>query len=352
MGKRLGVHACGFRARWRWIASSITIAVVAATAVAQPAQSQTPGSDSAVANAKKEGSVVVYSAAPGAPPISEINNLFQQRYGIRVDVLEGRASEIVERIRIEQSAGRPVGDVHYNGSTPTERMSAEGAFQPYGDIPNAKNVVPPYVADGTRLSSNALSYGILVNNNLVKPGDEPKSWRDLLDPKWQNKILADDMRALGGGSILFFALTDKLGADFHREFAKQKPAFVRDIRNAERRVTRGEYPLLVPEVLPYYVAIKGLPVRFVEPEEGCPYVRFDLTLLKDAPHPNAARLLMNFYLSDEAQQIFARGGYTTVNGKPVPAEAAGLKAPCLKLLGTSSADRQDEMLRLAREIYQ
>lgn len=351
MGEGLGVIACGSGARWRWIASSIVVVVIAATAVSKPAQSQTSGWDAVIANAKKEGSVTIYSAAPGAPPVTEINNLFKQRYGIRVDVLEGRASEILERIRIEQSAGRAAGDVHYNGSTPTERMSAEGAFQPYGDIPNAKNVVPPYVADGTRLSSNTLSYGILVNNNLVKPGDEPKSWRDLLDPKWQNKILADDMRALGGGSILFFVLTDKLGADFHRQFAKQNPAFVRDIRNAERRITRGEYPLLVPEVLPYYVAIKGLPVRFVTPEEGCPYVRFDLTMLKDAPHPNAARLLMNFYLSDEAQEIFARGGYTTVNGKPIP-EVAGLEAPCSKPLGTSSADRQDEMLRLAREIYQ
>ena len=67
-------------------------------------------------------------------------------------------------------------------------------------------------------------------------------------------------------------------------------------------------------------------MRFVAPEEGCPYVRFDLTMLKGAPHPNAARLLMNFYLSDEAQEIFARGGYTTVNGKPMP-EVAGLEAP-------------------------
>jgi iron(III) transport system substrate-binding protein len=351
MGKRLVIGAGSYCARRSWIAWSIAVGIIATAAVAEPARSQTPDWDTVVANAKKEGSVVIYSAAPGAPPITEINNLFQQRYGIHVEALEGRASEIRERVRVEQSAGRVAGDVHYNGSATTELMSAEGAFQPYGNLPNAKNVLPPYVADGTRVTSNALSYGILVNSNLVKPGDEPKSWHDLLDPKWRNKILADDMRALGGGWVLFFATTDKLGVDFHREFAKQNPAFIRDIRNAERRVARGEYPLLIPEVLPYYVAIKGLPVRFITPEEGCPYVGFDLTLLKNAPHPNAARLLMNFYLSDEAQEIFARGGYTTVNGKPAP-EVAGVAAPCTKLMGTSSAARQEEMLRLAREIYQ
>jgi iron(III) transport system substrate-binding protein len=351
MGKRFIGRAGDGHVRQGWIISAVALGVAAAMGIAQPARSQTPDWDTVVANAKKEGSVVIYSAAPGAPPITEINKLFQQRYGIRVDALEGRASEIRERVRVEQSAGRSAGDVHYNGSATTELMGAEGAFQPYGDLPNAKNVVPPYVADGLRITSNALSYGILVNTNLVKSGEEPKSWHDLLDPKWQNKILADDMRALGGGWVLFFALTDKLGINFHREFAKQKPAFIRDIRNAEGRVARGEYPLLVPEVLPYYLAIKKLPVKFITPEEGCPYIRFDLTLLKGAPHPNAARLLMNFYLSDEAQEIFARGGYTTVNGKPVP-ELAGLKAPCSKLMGTSSADRQEEMLRLAREIYQ
>ena len=104
--------------------------------------------------------------------------------------------------------------MHYNGSTPTERMSAEGAFQPYGDIPNAKNVVPPYVADGISLSSNTLSYGILVNNNLVKPGDEPKSWHDLLDPKWQNKILADDMGAWVAAGSSFSCLPTSWGRIF------------------------------------------------------------------------------------------------------------------------------------------
>lgn len=105
MGKRLVVCADGYCARWMGIALSIAIGVVAATAGVRPVRSETPAWDAVVAAAKKEGSVVIYSAAPGAPPITEINNLFQQRYGIRVDALEGRASEIRERVRGESCQG-------------------------------------------------------------------------------------------------------------------------------------------------------------------------------------------------------------------------------------------------------
>jgi iron(III) transport system substrate-binding protein len=116
MRQRSIVRAEGSCASWGLISLAVTTAFVAAIVFAKPALSQTPDWDAVIANAKKEGSVVIYSAAPGAPPITEINNLFQQRYGIHVEALEGRASEIRERVRVEQSAGRPVGDVHYNGS--------------------------------------------------------------------------------------------------------------------------------------------------------------------------------------------------------------------------------------------
>ena len=73
MGERLGVIACSSRALWRWIASSIVVVVIAATALSTPAQSQTPNWDAVVANAEREGSVTIYSAAPGAPPVTEID---------------------------------------------------------------------------------------------------------------------------------------------------------------------------------------------------------------------------------------------------------------------------------------
>ena len=69
---------------------------------------------------------------------------FEQKYGIAVEMLEARASEVRERVRVEQSAGRFLGDIHHNGSTTTWLMNRDGNFQPHGPVPNIKNIVPPY----------------------------------------------------------------------------------------------------------------------------------------------------------------------------------------------------------------
>ena len=74
-----------------------------------------------------------------------------------------------------------------------------------------------------------ISYCLLVNRNLVKPADEPKSWKDILDPKWTGKILSDDYRALGGGAVFFVVMHDTFGKEFHEKLAAQKPVFSRDI---------------------------------------------------------------------------------------------------------------------------
>ncbi|MGB3071977.1 MAG: extracellular solute-binding protein [Ottowia sp.] len=329
----------------RSIVLTLGSAVLATSAYAQNWEQVT-------AAAKKEGSVVMYSAAVGAPTVKEINRLFEAKYGIRVQLLEARASELRERVRAEQSAGRFLGDVMYNGSTTTDLMQRDGALQAVGQLPAASNFVAPWQADETRTPINALCYGLLVNNNLVKPGEEPKSWKDLANPKWQGKIISDDVRALGGGSIFFFVTHEAFGSDYHKALAKQNLHFSRDIRNEERRVARGEYPLYMPEVLPYFLQLKGLPVRFVVPQEGCPYVRFDMTRLKSSPHPNAAQLLSNFYLEKEAQLVFANAGFNPVKQGVVEAAAPEVRDLLkTKPMGTSNVDRQAEMLELANQIY-
>jgi iron(III) transport system substrate-binding protein len=326
------------------LALSLSVAVGAAQTKAEW--------DQVIADAKKEGKVVLYTGHVGVSFHGDVAKLFEQRYGIKVEILEARASELRERIRSEQAAGRYLADVSHNGSTTTVLQMRTGTFQPHGPLPSLGNLIPPFKADEMRVPIFILAYGILVNTDLVKPADEPKSWRDLADPKWKGKILSDEVRALGGGSVFFFVTEHAFGDDFHRKLAQQQIQFSRDLRLSERRVARGEFSIWIPQVLSDVPQLKGLPVKLIIPEEGCTYVTYELALLKNAPHPNAARLLMEFFLEPEAQLIYANGGNgVTVKGiaEQVPADIRPLAAP--KLLGSTNADEQDAMLKLANDIY-
>jgi iron(III) transport system substrate-binding protein len=98
--------------------------------------------------------------------------------------------------------------------------------------------------------------------------------------------------------------------------------------------------------------LKGLPVKFIAPKEGLPYIGYDLALLKGAPHPNAARLLMEHYLSKQMQQRFAKLGLlpTTTDALPdVDPVVAEIEKS--KLLGTTDPERMNQMLALAQQIY-
>ncbi len=295
--------------------------------------------------AKREGKVVLYSALVGAPSTSRIAEAFEEKYGIVVDTLEARASELLERVRTEQASGRSLGDVSYNGSTATERQMIDSVFIPHGALPGASRLRAPFTGDGTRLPAFVIHFGILVNTELVKPQDEPRSWKDLHDPKWKGQILADDVHPVGSGSLFFQATYGKLGREFHEKLAAQDLQFTRDPRGSQRRVARGEYPIFLPSSLAAMKELEGLPLKTVVPAEGAIYVLYQAAVFKNAPHSNAARLFMDFLLGDEAQAIYADDGYGPV------VEAARRKTARPALLGTSELRTMAEMAQFAREIY-
>ena len=305
-----------------------------------------------VAAAKKEGKLAFYTSFLGAPFHIAAIKSFEKKYGISVELLDVRASELRERIRTEQAAGRFIGDVIQNGAATMIRSQRDGELEPHGGIANAKRLSGEQKATDVLVPSYILAYGILVNTAKVKGEDEPKSWKDLLDPAWKDKILSDDMRALGGGQVMFSVLEDALGRPFHEKLAAQQPIFSRDVGNDERRVARGEYPLRIPQLFSNTTILKGLPVKLIIPVEGVPYIRFDMARLRNAPHPNAARLFINHYLSDEVQLIYANAGLIPVVpdlGGAIKEEMRALTSA--KLLGTTNVDTQDAMMALAREIY-
>ena len=317
---------------------------------AQPAFAQSSW-DSVIAAAKKEGKLTVYNGTNFAI-VRKIGAEFTKRFGIRVDVLDGRATEIRERIRVEQATGRTVASLSYSGWTTLSTQSAEGVFGQLGEIPGLKRLEAPVMSNGVLAPTVIGKFAILINTNLVKPDEEPKSWQDLLHPRWKGRVLSDDPRAAGAGNVWFEVLLGAFGAGFHEKFAAQGPVFNRLFPESQRRLARGEFALYLPLNVSEFAGLKGLPVKAIIPGEGLPYVPFAYGLLRDAPEPNAARLFIDYSLSDEAQAMYANEGFTpavVAARARVPAELKQFVDS--KLLGTTTVGKQDEMFKIAQGIY-
>jgi iron(III) transport system substrate-binding protein len=305
--------------------------------------------------ARKEGGVTL-STGLESPVVRTVLANFEKKYGVPVNSLVGRPSEVRERIRVAAIAGRQQVDVVFGSEALTNIR--------YREDKTVADVAPLLQGDLARTSLKTsvqflpqitITYGLMVNTAMVKPEDEPKGFFDLLDPKWKNRILIDDPRTNGPGHIYFIG-TELWGKekhlDFHKRMAAQNPVFVIGTQEAARKVVRGEYPVLVAFTLPDITPLAGLPVKAVPPVEGCPYVLYGCSMVAGAPHPNAAMLFSHYNSSDEALTEYAKAGFGC-GVRDVIEKAPASVRPMIdvKLLGTTDPAGQEEALKAAKAIY-
>jgi iron(III) transport system substrate-binding protein len=256
--------------------------------------------------AQAEGTVSVYSTVTVEDMVL-LNAAFENKYGVRVELWRGSASDILQRATTEARAGRFSVDVIEAPGSEMESIRREGLFTEvelpeYADLMEGAHVQGrEWVA--TRLIIFAAGY----NTNLVDPADLPKSYYDLLDPKWQGKlgIEATDFN-------LFMSLTDALGGDAGVQL-------FRDIQATNGLSVRMGHSLLGNLVISGEVPLGiNLYRHFLEPAKrsGAPVfaVPSGAAVAARAPHPNAAVLYMEFLLTD-AQEIYESRDNTATNLK-------------------------------------
>jgi len=163
---------------------------------------------------------------------------------------------------------------------------------------------------GTRLSMFVQAY----NTNLVKKADLPKSYQDLLDPKWKGKLVTAHPGYSGVIATHVLALEHAFGWDYFKKLAENKPMIVQSANDPPTTVASGERVVAVNggEYSAYQLKKKGSPIEIVYPKEGVPLVVSPTAIMAAAPHPNAARLFTDFTFTREIQQVMAdsEGLYT------------------------------------------
>ena len=285
--------------------------------------------DQVLAAAKKEGTVTVIGPV-GADRRDILTEPFQKKYGIAVEYLGDRGSGIGPKISAERGANRYLWDIVVTGTT-----TALTALIPQGALdPMEQALILPEVKDPKMWRGGGIEFSdpgrrmivmtpsqrgtLFVNPNTIKPG-EIKSYKDLLDPKYKGKIVADDPRFAGPGqaTFTFFYLHPDLGPNFIRALARQELTIFRDYVQEIDAIAKGRHLVLigVSDIAAEERKEKGIPIEILNPrqlKEGSDISPGSggVGLFNRAPHPNAAKVYLNWLLSKDGQAGFARvNGY-------------------------------------------
>ncbi|HEX3401048.1 MAG TPA: extracellular solute-binding protein [Acetobacteraceae bacterium] len=268
-----------------------------------------------VAGAQKEGQVVWYSTLIVNQIVRPMTEAFEAKYpGIKVQYSRATSSDVALKIRNEARARRVQADL-FDGSNTVFLLEEANLVAEYQ--PQSAAAYPAELKDpkGRWTALNLFYWTSAYNTNVVTAADAPKTYEDLLDPKWKGKIAWTYDLTPGGPpgfvhNILTTMGTDR-GMDYLRRFAAQEPV---TIPAAQRvvldKVVSGEYPLAVM-ILNYHATIsmnQGAPVQWIRMEPLLQSMSL-ISIVKGSPHPNAARLFVEFMLSDEGQKVMADNDY-------------------------------------------
>jgi ABC-type Fe3+ transport system substrate-binding protein len=280
--------------------------------------------------ARKEGEVVWYTGMIVNQIVRPLTEAFEKKYpGIKVKAARYPSGEVVLKVLNEARAGRPQADV-FDGTAVAFPLLEAGQAEPF--VPEAAGAYPDAIKDpqGRWTTLNLYLMAPAINTEMVKAADAPRTYQDLLDPKWRGRIAWTNDPTMSGppgfiGNILTIMGPDK-GMAYLKQLAGQRivnmPVSQRVVLD---QVIAGEYPLALMTFNNHSVisAEQGAPVTWLKMEPIIETLN-QLGLIKGGPHPNAGKLLIEFLLSEDGQNVMKVANYIPAHPK-VDAKTASLK---------------------------
>jgi iron(III) transport system substrate-binding protein len=301
--------------------AALILAGLVGAAPAQTGQGQAGEWDKILEAAKKEGNVVV-SIPPSRKLRRAMEVAFTRRYGIGVEFVSARSSASIQKMISEAKAGIQYVDLHIGGTEPAVTMLlAEKALEPvepYFVLPEVKD--PKQWWGGHMWMDNAKRFiypfaahqivSLWCNPNEYKPAGF-QSFDDLLNPKLQGKIGISDPRTPGLNNSMWSYMLSVKGEEYLKKLVAQKLFVARDLRLLGKNLSSGKIAVTLgidySELLAFIKA--GLPVAALPyPKEGLYTTGGNghLMVIKNPPHPNAAKVFANWLLGRDGQELFGR----------------------------------------------
>jgi iron(III) transport system substrate-binding protein len=302
---------------------------VALAVCALQAGAQNFGPPALIDAAKKEGSLVYYTAN-FAEVEQEVIKAFNKRFPeIRVEMVRAPGGQLITRVKTEAAAGKLAADV-VDHSDRALMQPLTDLFQDYAP-PNGSDYRPDAMISPKLWPRATLAWSIAYNTELVK--NPPKSWMDLTKPEYGNKQIGQVFAASGGTTwtrIMFERQV--LGEDYWKKQAATHPVLYPSGAPTSDALVRGEIaiaPLLYNII--YTKEKAGAPVKIFFPPEGVPVNPYASGVPKSAKHPNAAKLFLNWNLSTEGQSFMIKELGNLTSLKNPPAYPPGFDPKTVKL---------------------
>ncbi len=263
------------------------------------------GAEPANAQGKPEDQVVVYSAAD-ADMVNAMVAAFQAKYpAIKASTVVAGTGEIIKRVEAE--ASRPLGDVVWSVG-PESLGAKKSLFATYESREAAAFFTGQMPADRQWTPFTVMPYIIMYNKKLVPEAEAPKSWKDVLDARWKGKVAYADATKSGSSYTLLVTWLTVFGKNdagwkYVEDVLRQSKVLPKSSMTYQM-VANAEIPLgLTFEQAAFEYLKGGAPIGLVYPAEGTAIIPDGSAVIANAPHPNAARLFLDFTVSKEGQAL-------------------------------------------------
>lgn len=290
-----------------------------------------------VAKAEAEGEILFYthdSDPAGAALMQAFSKDFPK---IRGSYLRAQTGALYSKILAERSASRFAADAIQFSELPTAiDFRKKGGFDLY-ESPQAAAYPASSLGNppGYFFEAGVLPIGIAYNSDKVPEADAPKGWKDLLDPKWRG-AMSTKQATSGSQFVQWFELRNLYGEGFWKEFVKQRPKGFDSRAQMYDRLAKGDDKVCaMAEWAGYQLAAeKGAPIKFVYPADGMPTATIGAGVVSKAPHPEAARLFVDWLMSPRGQAVYQNNPfyYYPSLRKDAPPMPGGVRLADHKLL--------------------